>query len=77
MSKINHFDLIRERHHSAARLFAAGHSVSAVAHLLGASEAQLTRQVTDPAFRDLVSRYRTMEATATAFGRFQAYAIAA
>jgi hypothetical protein len=77
MSKINFFDQIRERHHSAARLFAAGHSASDVARLMGASESQLTRQASDPAFRQLVSRYRAIDDAPTAIARFQAYAIAA
>ena len=77
MPKINAFDLIRERHQSAARLFAAGHSASEVARLMGASEAQLTRQIADPAFRDLVSRFRNTELTPNANARFRQFAIAA
>jgi hypothetical protein len=77
MSKINFFDQIRERHHSAARLFAAGHSASDVARLMGASERQLERQASDPAFRQLVSRYRAVDDAPNANQRFQTYAVAA
>jgi len=79
MSKIHVFDLIRERHHSVARLIAAGHSASEVARLTGANEAQVIRQITDPTFRDLVSRYRSIDTTPipNATARFQTYAVAA
>ncbi len=76
-SKVNYFTQIRERHQSMARLIAAGHSTSEVARLMGASEAQLTRQCADPAFRQLVSRYRAVDATPDASSRFQTYAVAA
>lgn len=77
MNKPNAFDTIRERHHSAARLFAAGHSSSEIAHLMGTSEAQLTRQANDPSFRDLVSRYRSASAAQDTVARFQVCALAA
>ncbi len=76
-SKVNYFTQIRERHQSMARLIAAGHSTTDVARLMGASEAQLTRQCSDPAFRQLVSRYRAISDAPNAMVRFQAYAVAA
>jgi len=77
MSKINICDQIRERHHSAARLFAAGHSASDVARLMGTSESQLIRQCADPTFRELISRYRAVEVAQSVGERFRAYSIAA
>ena len=77
MSKINYFDVIREKHHGAARLIAAGRSISDVAHLLGTSASQLERQCLDPTFRELVSRYRAAETSPNPAARFRAYALAA
>jgi hypothetical protein len=76
MSRVNSFDLIRERHHAQARLLASGRSAADVAHLIGASEAQLTRQCRDPAFRQLIARYRKVETSPSPGARFQ-YACAA
>lgn len=58
LNKLNSFDLIRAKHHGAAKLIASGRSVSDTARLTGTSEAQLSRQIHDPAFRDLVARYK-------------------
>lgn len=52
------FDMVREQHQAKARLVASGRSLSEVAHLLDTSVSQLERLALDPAFRDLVSRYR-------------------
>ncbi len=77
MSKSNIFDTIRERHQTVARLLASGRSTSDVARLTGASEAQLIRQCADPTFRDLISRYRSVGETQTAFTRFHSLSLAA
>jgi len=67
------FDMVREQHQAKARLVASGRSLSEVAHLLDTSVSQLERLALDPAFRDLVSRYRRAEEkdlSPNAFSRF-------
>lgn len=76
MTKPNTFTLIRERHHTLARLLASGLSAQEVAHLTATSEAQLNRQCLDPAFRDLIARYRNVEIASNANERFQYLAAA-
>lgn len=70
MSKPSSFDLVRERHHTLAKLVASDRSLSEIAHLAGASLSQLERLSLDPAFRDLVSRYRRAELATCSFQRF-------
>ena len=67
----NQSDLIREAHHNKAKLIASGRSISEVAHILGTSAQSLERLTRDPAFRDLVSRYRQSEHAPSALSRFQ------
>jgi len=73
----NAFDTIRERHHAKAKLVAAGHSTSSIANMLGTSASQLERLIRDPAFRDLVARYRRMDLTNNANQRHQLNAYSA
>lgn len=66
----------REAHHAKARLIASGRCLSEVARLASTSESKLNRLLADPAFRNLVSRYRKVEQAENATSRFSLLAAA-
>jgi len=55
------YEIARESYQTKARLVASGRTLSEIAHLTGESLSGLERLLYDPAFRDLVSRYRRAE----------------
>jgi hypothetical protein len=73
---LNFLSEVRERHHATARLIASGRSVAEVARLASTSESKLNRMLCDPAFRNLISRYRKAESQSQANLRFNLLAAA-
>jgi hypothetical protein len=54
-----HLGKLRTIHHQQARLLAEGRSISMVAALTDRTPQRITQLMADPAFADLVERYRT------------------
>ena len=66
----------RDAHHAKARLLASGRSTSEVARLACTSETKLNRLLADPAFRNLIAKYRKAESIESASLRFSLLAAA-
>jgi hypothetical protein len=56
-----HLKRLSDRHHSVARLLAAGHAPGEVSAITGYDPSRISILQNDPAFRDLLARYRATE----------------
>jgi hypothetical protein len=56
-----HLKRLSDRHHSVARLLAAGHAPGEVSAITGYDPSRISILQNDPAFKDLLARYRATE----------------